>query len=211
MKKIVLVLLLFSSIVTIGYAQIVTTENQGLKRSSLIKVEKIKKEKIKKTLKVYEPQNFLIGGLSYHPSQLSMYAMVGTVRRYGLYGKLKTDFNFSSGYDYESYSDDFFIKDTKNGRFSITGGGMFRINNPLSLYAGLGYGTRWLDWVSLSGDIYRVDGYSYKGLETEIGINYKYKNVFFNIGMQTNSFEYLELNLGAGVTLESLQKFLQKK
>jgi hypothetical protein len=209
MKKVIITLLLFSSLITFGYAQIMTTETQGLKRSSLIKVEKIKKP-----LKIYDPQNFLIGGLSFHPSQLSMYAMVGTVQKYGLYGKLKTDFSFKSSYDYnidESYSEDFFIKNTKNGRFSITGGGMFRINNPLSLYVGLGYGTRWLDWVSSSGDIYRVDGYYYKGLETEIGINYKYKNVFFNIGMQTNSFEYLELNLGAGVTLESLQKFLQKK
>jgi hypothetical protein len=196
MKKIVLVFLLFSSLVTMGYAQIVTTENQGLKRSSLIKVEKIKKP-----LKVYDPQNFLIGGLSFHPSQLSMYAMVGTVRRYGLYGKLKTDFSFNSNSDYSIISgyDDYFMKDAKNGRYSFTGGMLFRLNNPLSIYAGLGYGKRWLNWISTSGDICNLSDYSYKGLEIESGGLYKLKDLYLNIGFQTNSFAYLEMDFGVGI------------
>jgi hypothetical protein len=194
-RNLILIVLLF--LIPKGYSQIMTTDNQGLKRSSLLNIKKIKKP-----LKIYDTQDFLIGGLSFHPSQLSMYAMVGTVKRYGLYGKLKTNFNFSSSYDYEIRefeSDELFLTDDKRGRISITAGGMYRINNPLSLYAGLGYGSRWLNWISTSGDVYKVVNYSYKGIEAETGAVYKYKNVFINIGVQANSFNYLELNLGMGV------------
>jgi opacity protein-like surface antigen len=196
MKKIVLALLLFSSIVTIGYAQIMTTETQGLKRSSLIKVEKVKKP-----LKIYNRQNFLIGGLSFHPSQLSVYSMVGTVKRYGLYGKLKTDFNFNSNCDYSTNSeyDNYFMKDAKNGRYSFTGGMLFRLNNPLSIYTGFGYGRRWLNWISTSGNTCNLSNYSYKGLEMESGVLYKLKELYLNIGLQTNSFTYLEMDFGVGI------------
>lgn len=210
MKKVVITLLLFSSCLTIGYAQIVTTETQGLKRSSLLKVEIIKKPS-----KIYDPQNFIIGGLSFHPSQLSMYAMVGTVKKYGLYGKLKTDFNFNSSFDYDLESDEnIFIKDKKTGRFSVTGGGMYRINNPLSLYVGLGYGNRWLSWTSISGDVYNVKDYSFKGLETETGLIYKLRNdIYLNMGLSIGigHLTFGELNLGVGVNLDYLKSKFKKK
>jgi hypothetical protein len=196
MRKTVITLLLFSSFLTIGYAQIVMTESQGLKRSSLIKVEKIKKPS-----KVYERQNFLIGGLGLHPSQLSMYAMVGTVKQYGFYGKLKTNFNFSSYYDYSLYNeyDTDFLKDEETGRYAITGGGLYRLSNPLSIYLGVGYGKRRLNWISTSDEICNLEEYSDQGFEMETGVLYKLKDLYLNIGLQTNSFAYLEMNLGIGM------------
>lgn len=197
--KLLIFFLLF--LIPNGYTQIMTIDNQGLKRSSLLKIEKIRK--------TYEPQRFIIGGLGFHSSQVSLYSMVGYVKNYGLYGKLKTNFNFNSGYDdtvWGSESDELFLNGTKRGRFSITGGGMYRMNNPLSLYVGLGYGSRWLNWISTSGDIYNVEDYSHKGLEVETGVTYKYKNIFIDAGIQTNSFEYLELNLGIGISLNKLKE-----
>jgi hypothetical protein len=196
MNKVVLALLLFTIFLTIGSAQIVMTEKQGLKRSSLIKVEKINKPS-----KIYDSQNFLLGGLGIHPAQLSMYVMAGTVKKYGLYGKLKTNFNFNSYYDYSVYSeyDTDFLQDEETGRYSITGGGLFRLSNPLSLYVGLGYGKRWLNWISTSGYICNLYDYSYEGFEMESGILYKLKDLYLNIGLQTNSFAYLEMNLGIGM------------
>lgn len=206
MKHYFIIILFTSVFVMNGYTQIVTTEMQGLKRSSLFNVEKINKPL--KPLKVYDLQNFLIGGLSFRPSQVSMYAMVGAVKKSGLYGKLKSDLSFNGSYDYDidaTYINDFLIKDTKNGRFSITGGLMFRLDNPLSLYIGCGYGNRWLNWVSTYGDIYRIKDYSYKGFESEFGINFKYKETYFNVGIQANSFKY-ELNFGAGIPLKCLKR-----
>lgn len=196
MKKILLTLLLCSSIITIGYAQIMTTGTQGLKRSSIIKMEKVNKP-----LKIYEQQNFLIGGLSFNPSQFSVYSMVGTVKQYGLYGKIKTDFSFNSNSDYstQSWDNNLFIMDKKNGRYSFTGGMLFRLSNPLSFYTGLGYGKRWLNWISTSGKIYNVSDYSSKGLEIELGVLYKLKNLYINMGLQTNSFNYSEMDLGVGI------------
>ena len=186
-----------SDVEKITKEQIVRTQAWQLKKPNLPK----------KLPKTYEPQSFIIGGFGFHPSQVSLYSMVGYVKNYGFYGKLKTNFNFDSGYDDTvfGYNDYLFLKDNKRGRFSITGGGMYRINKPLSLYAGLGYGHRWLNWISTSGDIHNVEDYSHKGLEVEGGILYKYKTVFFNLGIQTNSFEYLELNLGFGVSLNKIK------
>lgn len=196
---IILVLLLAF---TKGYSQIMTTDNQGLKRSSLLQIEKIKKSK-----KIYDPQTFIIGGFGMHPSQLSFYSMAGYVKKYGFYGKLKTNFNFNIKVDgyYKSWDlSNMFIKNCVDGRFSITGGGLFRLSNPLSLYAGLGYGSRWLNWISVSDKACRVEDYSHEGIEFEGGVIYKYKNIFFDAGLQTNSFEYLELNLGIGIRFQEL-------
>lgn len=202
MKRNNLIILLLLLAFIKGYSQIMTTDNQGLKRSSLLQIEKIKKPK-----KIYDPQTFIIGGFGMHPSQLSFYSMAGYVKNYGFYGKLKTNFNFDGSSDGNIYGDEnnrLFLKDKKVGRFSLTGGGLLRINNPLSLYAGIGFGSRWLNWTSISGNIYNVEDYSHKGIEVEGGAIYKYENVFFDVGIQTNSFEYLELNLGIGIRLQDL-------
>lgn len=200
MKKKSLIILLLLLIFFNGYSQIITTGNQGLKRSSLLKIEKIKK--------TYETQSFIIGGFSFHPSQFSLYSMVGFVKNYGLYAKLKSNFNFNSDYSETLWGNgrgELFLKDAKVGRFSITSGGLYRLNNPLSLYVGVGYGSRWLNLISTSGNVFNSEDYSYKGIEIETGVTYKFENIFIDAGIQTNSFEYLEFNLGIGMSLDKLK------
>lgn len=171
----------------------------------------------KKPKKIYEPQSFIIGGFGMHPSQFSFYTLAGYVKKFGYYGKLKTNFNFNSDYDESVWggeNDELFLKDTQRGRFSITGGGMLRISNPLSLYVGLGYGSRWLNWISVSDEVCRVEDYSYKGIEVETGVIYKLKNdIYLNMGSSIGIGECVfgELNLGVGVNLEYLKSKLKKK
>ena len=156
-----------------------------------------------KTKQIFEKQNFLIGGFGIHTSQLSIFGMIGSVKNFGYYGKLKTNLNFEGSFRYSGASDNniFFSDKTENGRYSITFGGLYRPVNLLTIYTGLGYGSRWLNWETISGSKFRVLDFSHQGIEFESGFIYKLNRIFFNFGLSTNSFQYLESDLGIGIIL----------
>jgi len=171
-NKIIICLILCISFFNETFSQIYYNNQQGLKRSSLLKIEKNKVE--------YEKDTFVLGGVALHPSQTSVFAMAGIVKKYGLYLKLKTNLNFNSSYAgegdaYYAASSRYFDGNTYSGRLALTGGALLRISKPFILYGGLGYGNRWVNWETISGDRYRITDISYNGLEAEanIGVGYK--------------------------------------
>lgn len=200
MKEKLIILIIFSVWFTNIVSSQIYNNQQGIKKSSLFSIEKIK---IKR-----EPQSFLIGGISMG-NPMSVYGMVGYVQKFGFYGKIKTNFNFDSGSDgiinYSYYNNnDILATGSNKGKYSFTGGGLWRISNPLSIYLGLGYGSRWLNWTADGNKSYRLDDYSYSGFVLETGVVYKYKDIFFNLGVQGSG--YPEIELGIGIELSKLTK-----
>ena len=70
---------------------------------------------------------------------------------------------------------------------------------PFYLYAGVGYGTRTLVWETVGGKWGKNKDHSLEGVEAEIGGILSAGPMVFSLGLQTNSFKYLEGNLGIGV------------
>lgn len=136
--------------------------------------------------------------------------LVGVVRKYGVYLKAKSDFRGNStdlvcddaGLVQEGEgmgSEVWFTGDTRASRFSITAGGLLRLKRPLYLYAGLGYGYKKLAWETVNEVWAENKDHTYKGLEVEAGLIYRYKDYAIMGGLQTNQFNYLEGTIGIGI------------
>lgn len=144
----------------------------------------------------------------FHPSQLSYGLMAGVMRRTGGYVKVKYSFSKVPEDDFEcddgggSTEDGqvrWFTGRTKKSRLAFTGGIVQRLYKLLYLYAGAGYGNRVLVWETVGGTWGKNKEHSYAGVEAEIGGIIVVKHLVLSIGAQTNSFEYLEGNVGVGV------------
>ena len=122
--------------------------------------------------------------------QFSCGVMLGYVKKFGGYVKIRTNFRFSqSAYqvDHNGRID--------GGYFTSTGGALFRLNRWLYPYAGLGYGSRDKFRLEFGG----LTDYSCKGVEAEVGAIAKIGPVAFSAGVSTTSFRYAEFDLGVGV------------
>lgn len=147
------------------------------------------------------PKYLILGGIAIHPSQTSGFVMLGAVKTLGGYIKAKTDLNLNEDFRYEGKISDirYYTDDIEKGRYAITGGLLWQTSSPLMVYGGLGYGTRWVNWRTLSGDAYRVANISYKGLELETGLMVKMQKFVFSGGVSITSFNYMEANIGVGI------------
>ena len=143
----------------------------------------------------------VLGGVAMHPSQTSGFVMVGAVKTIGGYLKFKTDLNFDERFGSEGMSTDsrYFTGETQPGRYAATGGILWRVFSPVLLYGGLGYGNRWLNWRTVSGDIYRVTDFSHQGIELETGLMLKIKKLVLSGGVSVTTFNYMEANIGVGI------------
>ena len=160
---------------------------------------------------VFDKEVVALAGVGFHPSQKSIYVMVGKVKRKGGYLGIKSNFRFSGKHDYEDESydlmyDRYLTGDVNKGRFAVTGGVLLRLNTPLMFYGGLGYGTRWVNWTATNGDKLRVSDISYRGLELESGLLFKYKRFLISGGISLTSLKYLEANVGLGMTINGFDK-----
>ena len=152
---------------------------------------------------IYDKQRLLIVGTAYTQSQLSGYLLAGVLKEFGAYGKLKSDFNFNGDYTDEGesmYANRYFNGKSVNGRYSVTGGILIHLAKPTIFYGGLGFGSRWVNWETLSGEMYRVNDISFIGAEIEAGLIFKFNRILVSGGFSTIGFKYAELNLGLGVT-----------
>lgn len=133
--------------------------------------------------------------------------MVGVVRKTGAYVKAKYNFR-SLGADYECDGNgvvagtdepSWFTGKSKESRLALTAGVLQRIQRPIYLYAGLGYGYKKQGWEMADSEWAESRNKSYKGLEIEAGGIYRLKNLGLSAGIQTNQFKYWEATLGVGI------------
>ena len=146
--------------------------------------------------------------MGFRTSQMSYGLMVAAMRRTGGYIKAKYSFSNTPSDDFEcndvgmSGEDgevQWYTGKTEKSRLSVTGGIVQRLWKPFYLYAGVGYGTRTLVWETVGGKWGKNKDHSLEGVEAEIGGILSAGPMVFSLGLQTNSFKYLEGNLGIGV------------
>ena len=144
--------------------------------------------------------NIFALGMGIHPSGSSYSLICGSVRKWGWFAKFKTNLNFDESYVDEGASSSarYFDSNTYRGRFAVTGGLLLRIAKPIIFYGGAGYGSRWVNWETISGDRFRVTDISYKGAECEAGLMLKLKKLVVSGGISSTSFKYMEANVGIG-------------
>lgn len=145
---------------------------------------------------------------SYHPSQMAYGVMVGIFRRTGGYIKAKHSFTKASD-DHLSCDDEGILSGTEQklwysgrtakSRMAVTGGIVQQVFKPVYLHAGLGYGSRLYSWKTIDGKWVKNKDHSYKGVEFEVGALICTGPLVFSIGAQTNSFQYMEGNIGIGI------------
>lgn len=148
-------------------------------------------------------RKILEGGISIHPSQKSIFVMYGvTKNRLGYYLKLKTNLKFLNESDEISSNSECFCNgDRKTERIAISGGGLYKLTNSLLIQGGIGYGSRLVNWESISGNYYRVSDISYKGIHFETGFIYQLKKYVISGSLTSISTNYMEVDLGVGIIL----------
>ena len=138
--------------------------------------------------------------------------MVAVVKKFGWYLKAKYDFK-SQSTTTECTSDGnnlsgvplWFTGNTAVSRLAITTGGMIRLAKPLYLYLGAGYGYKKTAW-EMSEGIYGGEGNwaentdeTFKGVEVDLGLVLRLKNIALTAGAQSNQFKYYEATVGLGI------------
>ena len=154
------------------------------------------------------PRVMVMPVMGFRTSQMSYGLMVAAMRRTGGYIKAKYSFSNTPSDDFEcndvgmSGEDgevQWYTGKTEKSRLSVTGGIVQRLWKPFYLYAGVGYVTRTLVWETVGGKWGKNKDHSLEGVEAEIGGILSAGPMVFSLGLQTNSFKYLEGNLGIGV------------
>ncbi len=154
------------------------------------------------------PRVMVMPVMGFRTPQMSYGLMVAAMRRTGGYIKAKYSFSNTPSDDFEcndvgmSGEDgevQWYTGKTEKSRLSVTGGIVQRLWKPVYLYAGVGYGTRTLVWETVGGKWGKNKDHSLEGVEAEIGGILSAGPMVFSLGLQTNSFKYLEGNLGIGV------------
>ena len=150
------------------------------------------------------PRVMVMPVMGFRTSQMSYGLMVAAMRRTGGYIKAKYSFSNTPSDDFEcndvgmSGEDgevQWYTGKTEKSRLSVTGGIVQRLWKPFYLYAGVGYGTRTLVWETVGGKWGKNKDHSLEGVEAEIGGILSAGPMVFSLGLQTNSFKYLELSL----------------
>lgn len=148
----------------------------------------------------------LINTMSSHTSIPGSYgAMVGAVKNVGGYVSFRSNYKFAKA-DHFVYSHSELTSPTSKTRISVvkvSGGLLFRANESLYPYAGVGYGFN--DHLyfnsdnSYSGSWWQVKDLSQQGLAVEVGVVSKVGPIALSVGVSTITFKTVSLDLGLGV------------
>lgn len=159
--------------------------------------------------KEYTARTLIMPVFGFGASQLSGGIMVGYMARMGGYVKLKSgltsrlstgDLECDKGGYVEGGDQPLWFTGNKHkSRFAATAGVTYAITKPVFAYVGVGYGNRTLAWETTDGGWAKVSDYSFNGVEVEAGAIAYWERLAFSVGVQTNSFKYLEGNIGIGV------------
>ncbi len=138
--------------------------------------------------------------------QLSYGLMLGYVKKFGGYVKFRSDFQFgkpsyicNKAGEIEGGGMLWTSGAQRKSRLQVTGGALFRLTKWLYPYAGVGYGSRDVQWQDYQGNWAQVSNYSCKGISAEAGAIVKMGPVALSAGVSTTAFKYTELELGIGV------------
>ena len=134
-------------------------------------------------------------------------AMIGIVKKWGGYVKVKYSFSGQStdvscadnGVVAGTSAPAWFTGHDEASRFAVTAGGLYRVVLPFYLYAGVGYGYKRLAWEMADGRWAEASEHSPEGVEGELGGIYRINNFAVSAGVQTTQFKHWEATLGVAV------------
>lgn len=139
--------------------------------------------------------------------QMSYGLMLGYVKKFGGYVKFRSNFNFSTA-SYGCFSsgltdsgDQLYTSGSspRYSRIQATGGLLLSLSKNIYPYAGVGYGTRGVQWEDYAGEWAQVTDYTYKGIAAEAGVTFKFGVLSLSVGASTTAFKYSDLELGIGL------------
>ncbi|GHV51869.1 hypothetical protein FACS1894181_14370 [Bacteroidia bacterium] len=146
---------------------------------------------------------FLMPGVSIGKT-MSYSLMAGYAGDWGGYIKAKSNFASDESTGTAGKNEVFFDSNyaAKTGRSSFSAGLLARLAPSCYLSAGVGYGTKWVQWKSISNQLVKIDELSYSGIEPEAGVIIKIQSFAISggfsalFGKQTD----VEASIGIGFT-----------
>ena len=128
------------------------------------------------------------------------------VQRYGGYVSFRSSFTSVS----PSYSctSDGVLKgggtlwasgEEKNSNMSVCAGALYGFRQYVSVYAGVGYGSRRLAWEDVDGQWAEVSDWSHKGFAIEAGALFSWNKLAFSLGVSSVSLRTAEFVCGVGL------------
>lgn len=147
----------------------------------------------------------ILGG--WRPQSLSYGAMAAiTCSRFGAYIKGRSTFKGQITASYSCLSDGtsggapiWTTGKESHTEWSLGAGGIIRLSNAFSLYAGSGYGHSETLWEDAAGKWAKVDDYSAKGICADAGIIFTISYFQASAGISTISLKNPTLEIGLGV------------
>lgn len=147
----------------------------------------------------------ILGG--WRPQSLSSGAMAAiTCSRFGAYIKGRSNFEGQITDSYSCLSDGtsggapiWTTGKESHTEWSLGAGGIIRLSNAFSLYAGSGYGHSETLWEDAAGKWAKVDDYSAKGICADAGIIFTISYFQASAGISTISLKNPTLEIGLGV------------
>ena len=142
--------------------------------------------------------------------QTSFGLTVGSVKRWGWYVSLATNFKYvkvgyectAGGLIYSIDNNCYRYTKKETMRLSLTAGAVARIAKPVYAYLGAGYGVRNLLW-HFEGDAFsgvaKNKAYSHEGVALDAGMMFHLGHFSGSLGVQTVNFGYVEAKIGIGL------------
>lgn len=174
------------------------------------KISSFKRQNIVFTVSASAPYRTFIlaqGAYSFKPSQYSAGLMIGGVRRFGWYIKARSSFQFSK-YEgdlnnlQENYLSYYLSGKTKPMQWVFDAGLVARILNKntsmLYLYAGLGYGERYMMYQTMEDKWLCYRPTTAIGISADIGLMWAIKGFSMSLGASSISTNYVDVQLGIG-------------
>ena len=128
---------------------------------------------------------------------------VGSVKEAGWFVSVMSNFNFGKA-DADSDGDGFVngiypaYTMSKDTRLSIIGGVVIKLDGPVCMRIGAGYGKKEKLWNTEGGKLVKYGGESYSGVDTSLGLQLNIKGLTVSLDAVTTNFKTLEAKIGIG-------------
>jgi hypothetical protein len=145
---------------------------------------------------------FLMPGVSVGKT-LAYSIMVGYADNWGGYARFRFNFaskgEFVKGGKNDAFYDNAFVR---SGRTSFTAGLMKSLSESAYIYVGGGYGSKWVQWETISQQRVEISELTYSGTDIDLGVIFKIGNFAVGGGVNALIGEQInpELNLSIGLT-----------
>lgn len=138
----------------------------------------------------------------------------GSMRKFGWFASVVTNFNFNTKYDYECDADHYVTNDgnkyypeytgTKSySSLSVMGGALMRLAGPVVLRVGAGYGARTVRYKTNNGYWVKNQAISANGLDMSLGLQCNFRGFIISFDCVTTNFKTWEAKIGLGYGLKN--------